>query len=296
MPAQQSGRAISRRLLAACSFLLAVIGFGAINLLWAHDFGEPRVILLGSGDRLSALVTSGHARVLIATGDDPAAAANALNAARHPTMPRLDVLIAAGNGADLAVPASLAGNPDTRLELAIAPFARPPDWPVLQSMQDVGGTRRLSLPNGVSVTVESVDAAGPSAPEPRWAWRAVIERGASRIALLSDGADAGLFGPIGAPNVLAVSGGEPLEAWGEYPAPLLAFNDEALSPGDLRASLQVDEDGPDWTVRVFPGEAAAFRFTDGGVESDPGMTARLAAGETHPDADADATADPLGSG
>ena len=46
MSAQRTGRAISRRLLAACSFLLAVIGFGAINLLWAHDFGQPRVVLL----------------------------------------------------------------------------------------------------------------------------------------------------------------------------------------------------------------------------------------------------------
>ncbi|MFM9106898.1 MAG: hypothetical protein ACKOWF_09390 [Chloroflexota bacterium] len=275
MAARHPGRAISRRLLAACSFLLAVIGFGAINLLWAREYGEPRVILLGAGNRLSALVTSGHARVLIATGDDPAAAANALNAALRPTLPRLDVLIAAGNGADLAVPAALAGDPDTRLELAIAPFARPPDWPALQAMQDVGGPRRLNLPNGVAVTIESADAAEPSAPEPRWAWRAVVERGASRVVVLSDGDAAGLFSPAGAPNVLAVSGGEPLEAWREYPAPLLAFGDEALPPGELRDSLRRDDDGPDWTVRVFPGEAAVFHFIDGGVESDPGTTMRL---------------------
>lgn len=275
MSAQQPGRAISHRLLAAISFLLAVIGFGAINLLWARDFAQPQVILLGAGDRLSALVTSGHGRVLIAAGDDPAEAANALRRVQYPTLPRLDVLLVAGSGEDGAVPASFAGNPDTRLKLAVAPFPQAADQPSLQGIRDMSTPRQFDLPDGVSVTVESVDASAPSDPAPRWAWRVIIARGASRVIMLSDGPDAGLFPPAGAPNVLAVSGDEPLEAWREYPAPLLAFDDASLTPGAMRDSLETDEDGPDWSVRIFPGEAVAFRFRNGAVEADPASTVRL---------------------
>ncbi|MGI9254371.1 MAG: hypothetical protein ACR2J8_11530 [Thermomicrobiales bacterium] len=287
MSAQQHGRAISHRLLAAISFLLSVIAFGAINLLWSRDFSDPQVILLGSGDRISALVTSGPSRVLIATGDDPNAFANALRQIRRPTMPRLDVLLVAGGGKDLAAPASIVTDPDLRLAMAVAPFPNSPEFPALQSVQPVSAPRRLTMPNGVSITVESEPASEPSAAQERWAWRVIVSRGASRVVLLSDGEDAGLFPPANPANVLAISGSNPLDGWQEVPAQLISFNDEALSPGELRTSVATDEDGPDWAVRVFPGEAVAFTFRDGSVEVDPSATDRLL-----PERELEATASP----
>ncbi len=274
MAAPRSGRAISHRQLAAVTFLLAVILFGAINIIWSREVAEPRVVLLGSGDALSALVTSGHARVLIATGNDPSAAANALGRVRYPTLPRLDVLVLAGDGSNLAVPASFAGDPDTRLELALSSTAGSDDSAALQGIQLVSTPRRLALPDGMTITMEGASGvdlpAGGATP-----WRMIVERGTSRVVLLSSGADAGAFPPAGAPNVLVVSGADPLDAWGEYPAPVLAFNDAALSPDELRSSVETDADGPDWAVRIFPGEAVAFRFANGAVEIDSGAAVRL---------------------
>jgi hypothetical protein len=269
--AQRSSRAISYLQLAAAAFLLAVIAFGAINLLWEQEYAEPRVSVLGSGDRLSALITSGHARVLLATGNDPAAAANALGRVRHPTLPRLDVLIAAGEGIELAVPASLAGNPDTRLDLAISPIEG--EYAAqLGGARTVSSPRVLDLPDGMTVTLENATVSSATGGA---AWRVTVQRGNSRVILLSNGDDAGLFPPAGTPNVLVVAGANPLDGWGEYPAPLLAFGDAALAPDDLRDSVDTDADGPDWAVRVFPGEAVSFRFTSGAVEADPSAAVRL---------------------
>jgi hypothetical protein len=274
---QRAGRAISVRLLAALSFLLAVIAFGSIALLWAREAAEPSVSLIGSGDRLSVLVTAGPSRLLIATGDDAAAFANGLEKVRRPTNRRIDLLFVAGSGADLTVPAAAAADPNIRLQLAIAPFPRSAEQPSLQAIQVVSTPRRVTLSGGVSVTVESALLSGPSESPERWAWRAVIAHGQSRVIVLSAGDDADLFGPADSANALVVAGGKPLEAWREHPAQLLVFADAAIAPRDLRASVATDEDGPDWAVRVFPGEAVTLRFTTGGVVLD-GPAERLTPG------------------
>jgi hypothetical protein len=91
-------RAVARfAVVAACAMLVAVAATSAIAAHWARDMREPRIALLGAGNHLSVLVTAGDARVLIVSGNEPAAFADALSRARPPTMRRLDVLIVGGN-------------------------------------------------------------------------------------------------------------------------------------------------------------------------------------------------------
>src|SRR3712207_3983980 len=90
--------------LAVALFTSAVMT--AVATAWSHDLRRPRIVLLGSGHQLSALVTGGRARLPLATGDDPVAFSNALERPRHPTTRRLDVLLVAGAGNALLAPAS----------------------------------------------------------------------------------------------------------------------------------------------------------------------------------------------
>ena len=61
-------------------------------------------MLLGSGNRLSLLVTDGPARLLLATGDSPIDYENALTDVRPIFARRVDVLLVAGSGNTLLVP------------------------------------------------------------------------------------------------------------------------------------------------------------------------------------------------
>jgi len=73
--------------------LAGLVIAGSVSAVWQRTFSQPAVVLLGSGHGLSALVSTGSARVLIVAGDDPIAFANALTDARPPTMRRIDVVV-----------------------------------------------------------------------------------------------------------------------------------------------------------------------------------------------------------
>src|SRR5262245_7782713 len=83
-------------LLALAVFVLGVattIGVGAAQ---TRGYSRPSVIVLGTGAQLSVLVTDGPARLLLASGDDPAALGNALARIRPIGRNRIDVLLLAG--------------------------------------------------------------------------------------------------------------------------------------------------------------------------------------------------------
>ena len=79
-------------------FLIAFAGSAAVFTFWLQDLSVPQVAFLGSGNRLSLLVTDGPARLLLATGDSPIAFENAITRVRPLFARRIDVLLVAGSG------------------------------------------------------------------------------------------------------------------------------------------------------------------------------------------------------
>lgn len=244
----------------------------AVGLAWAREVRSPRVVLLGSGSRLSVLVTDGDARLLIATGDDPVAFANALARARHPTTRRIDVLLVAGEGPFLVAPASLRDDPRVRLRASLGPLTGSAEAVALagEGVAPLPSPRRIRLGDEVSVRVES------AAVEPEGevdggagAWRATVRRGATTVAILSDGRAAAAFDPLGPVSALVVAGTEPLAAWAAVDAPLLvvAGSDAVLSGKELRQGAARLFDDARTAIRVHPGEALPLRFVGAGLEA-----------------------------
>ena len=85
-------------------FLIAFAGSAAVFTFWLHDLSVPQVAILGSGNRLSLLVTDGPARLLLATGDSPIDYENAITRVRPLFARRVDVLLVAGSDDSLYVP------------------------------------------------------------------------------------------------------------------------------------------------------------------------------------------------
>ncbi len=76
----RAGRLLSSRgtTIFAAVFLASTVLGGGMGAAWANETRQPRLNVLGSGNALSVLITAGQARILLATGDDPVAFANAL--------------------------------------------------------------------------------------------------------------------------------------------------------------------------------------------------------------------------
>ncbi|HEY7031263.1 MAG TPA: hypothetical protein VH482_08060, partial [Thermomicrobiales bacterium] len=92
---------LRRSLLALAVFVLGfatTIGVGAAQ---SRGYSRPAVTVLGTGAQLSVLVTDGPARLLLASGDDPAALGNALARIRPIARHRIDVLLLAGTTDDV---------------------------------------------------------------------------------------------------------------------------------------------------------------------------------------------------
>ncbi|MCC6314097.1 MAG: hypothetical protein IT337_08775 [Thermomicrobiales bacterium] len=259
-------------------FALAAAGFVPLNIAWLRDMRESRVVLLGSGDRLSVLVLAGDSRLLIATGDDPIAFGNALERQRRPTQRRLDLAFVAGAGDDVLVPAAVAADPGVRLLAALVPFAQAPDHTVLRGLPALSAPRRIILGDGVVVTLEPI----PAADDEVAAWRAIVERNDARIVILSDGSAAGRFSPPPASGLLVIAGGKPLEAWGEAPTIALAHADKAITPRKLRDAAAGGASVPRYDVRVHPGDSVAVRFVESGIALPQDATIALGAAPVAP--------------
>lgn len=265
-------------LLALAVFLVAGGVTLAVGIAWARELRSPRVVLLGSGSRLSALITDGDARLLIATGDDATAFANALERARHPTTRRIDVLLVAGHGEELVAPAVLRDDDRVRFLASLGPLAGSAEAVALagEGVAALPSPRRIRLGDEVSVLVETV-AAGPEGDdgEVPVAWRATVRRGATTVVILSAGEAAGAFDPVSPVSALVVAGTDPLAAWATVDAPLLVAtgNDRVLSGRDLRqgAARLFDEERS--AIRVHPGEALPLRFVAEGLAA-PGEPAQ----------------------
>lgn len=250
-----------------------------VDAAWRADLRRPRVVLLGAGDQLSVLVTAGGARLLVATGDDPVAFANALAQVRRATAPRLDVLLVAGEGRRLLAPAAMVGERPVGFLASLGPLGSSPEAEAVgaAAVPVLTGSRRFGLPDGVSVTIE-VDAGDGVAVEEEGAgagvgWRMVARRGSSSVVVVSDGEAAARFPALEAASVLAVAGREPVAAWGAVPAEAFVAAGEAVEGREVRQAALEADPAPRWSLRVHPGEVATLAFRPGGVEL-PGAMAQ----------------------
>ena len=249
----------------ALIFAIACAGCAAAFALWLHDLAAPQVAFLGSGNRLSLLVMEGPARLLLATGDDPIAYENALASVQPLFARRVDLLLIAGDGQTLLAPMVANRDPHLRIAAAIAPLPPSPEAHALGSITPLRTPTRIRLGPTVSVVVETALPFGADPASTFPAWRATIERGETRIVVLSDGEAAALFPPAPPASVLAVSGDDPIAAWEATPAVAMVMHADAMSGPEMRESLSAAARPPQWAFRVAPSEALRLHFVTGGV-------------------------------
>ncbi len=247
-------------------FLIAFAGCAAAFAFWLQDLSAPQVAFLGSGNRLSLLVTEGPARLLLATGDSPIDFENALTRVRPIFARRIDVLLVAGSGSTLRVPLAADTDAHVRSTTALAPLPESPEADALGPMTAFSSPQRIRLGSSVQVTVETAFPVGADAEVEFPAWRATVERGATRIVVLSDGGAAALFPPDPGASVLAVSGNDPVAAWHLSPAVAFVSNAGEIDGPEMRSAFGESRRPPEWGFRVFPGEALRLTFVEGGVD------------------------------
>jgi hypothetical protein len=261
-------RALSWRQVAvtlAAVFLIAAAGGGVAFGFWRQSLEAPQVVVLGSGNRLSLLVTDGPARLVLATGDTPIAYENALSQVRPLFARRIDVLLLAGEGNSLLVPHDAAGDPHVRTVAALAPLPSSPEAIAIGPVSPLDTPRRIQLGPRVAVTVETALPAGADPDQTFPPWRAVIEHGETRIVALSDGEAASLFPPTDPASVLIVSSGDPAAAWDLTPAVAVIADGQEITGPALRAALAQTPRPPEWGFLVFNNEALRLSFIPGGV-------------------------------
>jgi hypothetical protein len=262
-------RVISRRevaLTALLVFLVTAAGSIAACTFWLQELTTPQVVLLGSGNRLSLLVTDGPACVLLATGDSPIDYENALTYVRPIFARRVDILLVAGSGSSLLVPLAAQSDSHLRSAIALAPLPRSPEADAIGAIPSFSTPQHIRLGSSTRVTAETALPFGVDADEDFPAWRATIQHGETQVVVLSDGPAASLFPPASAPSVLGVAGPDPAAAWDLSPAVAFVANSEMIGGPELRSAFTESRRPPQWGNRVFPGEALRLRFVPGGVE------------------------------
>lgn len=255
-----------RRWLAVALTLGLVTTALAVGLgTWiASARGDDRLSVFESGDALSVLITSGPARLLIATGKNRTNFGNAFSETNPWTAPRLDILLVGGRGNQLTVPSWAAETFDPRWAAAIHPLA-----PTDAVSAFPGGLpnlpfspTRFRLSERVTVIVETV--ARPGSDTAAFAWRALILRGRTVVAVLSDGEAYDLFAWRPGASAIIVTG-DGAESVGER------TEARAIVAPATRADLtalggRVDSGDPDlYAVEVRPAEAVHLDFVDAGL-------------------------------
>lgn len=245
-------------------FLVALVGVGIAVGLWYRDIMSPRIVFLGSGDRLSVLVTDGPSRLLIASGDNPTGFENALTSVLPIFARRVDVLLVSGAATTLLAPIAATQSEQVQLTRALGTIPSSLEASELGEITELTTPARIRLSPQVTLTVESAIPPGAEAGDPT-SWRAIVERGQTRIVVLSDGEAAGLFSLPPPASVIAVAGDDPVAGWDAAPGVALVTAAGELSGQKLRERFAGDN-APRWGFRVASGEALTFHFVEGGLE------------------------------
>jgi hypothetical protein len=129
------------------------------------------------------------------------------------------------------------------------------------------------------VTVETLDRADAK-DGPGFAWRATIEHGSTRVLVLSDGRVATEFSDAGSVSALVVNGAQAITAVGQVPTRVFVASATAVSGKEIRSQLAETMRNNRWVIRLFPGDAKRFEFTDGGLELPAGAVPVVATPQT----------------
>ncbi len=245
-------------------FLVALAGVGVAVGLWYRDIMSPRIVFLGSGDRLSVLVSDGPSRLLIASGDDPTGFENALTSVLPIFARRVDVLLVSGANTTLLAPLAATQGEQVRMSRSLGTIP-----PSLEA-SELGDVSVLTVPSRILLSPEitlSIETAIPEDAEPGdpVAWRAIVERGQTRIVVLSDGEAAALFSMPPPASVVAIVGDDPVAGWDFAPGVALVAAAGELSGPKLRERFAADN-APRWGFRVASGEALTLHFVANGLE------------------------------
>lgn len=243
---------------------ISFVGVGLTATLWYRHVLQPQVVFLGSGDSLSVLVSDGPARLLIATGDDPTDFENAFTAVQPLFARRVDVLLVAGAHAQLLAPLAASQSEQVRLIRSLGAIPPSAEASELGDITALTTPARIRLSPQTTLSVETARPPDAESDDPD-AWRVLIERGQTRLVVLSDGEAAALFAPPPPASVIAVAGGDPIAGWDAAPGAALVAASGELSGPDLRARF-AEPSAPEWGFRVAGGEELVFHFTERGLE------------------------------
>jgi hypothetical protein len=249
--------------LAGIVFLLTFTAVGGLAVTWFRSSAEPRIILLGSGEAVSVLVTAGSSRLLIATGDNTTDFGNALDAALPPTIRRLDVLLVSG-GQGSSVASHVLRTRDARYRA----FIGPPGPGALDLAADLGvdtltTSRRFQLARGVSVTI---DVDSPATEDDRISWRATVNHGVTMVIILSDGADISVLQRSGFISALVVVRGRPESALANFDVHALMVNEDITRRANWREELARGTSPGLLVLPIANGETETLRFVDRGLQ------------------------------
>ena len=248
----------------ATVFLVTLIGVGIAAGIWYREIMSPRIVFLGSGDRLSVLVTDGPSRLLIASGDDPTGFENALTSVMPIFARRVDVLLVSGTKSTLMAPLSAVDGGQVRLTRSLGGIPPSLEASELGAMPELVMPGRIKLSPDITLAIETATAANAEPDDPP-AWRAIMQRGNTRIVVLSNGEAAGLFSAPPPASIIAVVGDDPVAGWANAPGVALVAAADELSGPELRERF-TGTHAPTWGFRVASGEALTFHFVENGLE------------------------------
>lgn len=243
----------------AISFAGAWSGAGAYGALSMQEASQPRISVLGTGNRLSILVTDGPARLLIVAGNNTADFSNAWAAALPLLLRRVDVLYVSPKPEDAPVVTKALREISFRRLRKLAPeeagqgdasVAEPGYW-----------TEQVRLSRHVHVTVATSTLTPANGSPPRPVWSAEITRSATRIVALSEPNAATLLQDLSA-SALVLQDGDPLEAFALVDVAALVSS--PLSKAQRRR-LTSQLKAPLWHVPVFSGEVVRLTFVPDGL-------------------------------
>ncbi|MEZ4532599.1 MAG: hypothetical protein R2835_00265 [Thermomicrobiales bacterium] len=260
-----NGRSWGRTLELAVFCLLVAIGATTIvSVGWARDYAKPRVTLLGADRGISALVTSGSARVLILNGTDSTTLGNAITRSRHPGLDRLDLMIVSGNtAASGLVPKAIELlNPRGVMTVGSTASLNGTD---IVPIKVIERSTEIELPHGVMITVDIWPAADGENDDATWSAR--ISRGGASVYLVSDREDLMQESMPERLDVTVIGRGAPAD---DTPFPItnaIIVAGESISGPELR-DIASGSLGPDVTTkRVFAGESLRIDLDPTGIRS-----------------------------
>ncbi len=243
----------------AISFAGALGGAWTYGALSMHEASQPRVSVLGTGNRLSILVTDGPARLLIAAGNNTADFGNAWAAALPLLLRRVDVLYVSPLLDDAPVVTKAIREIPFRRQRTLSPeevgqgdadVAQPGYW-----------TEEVRLSRHVYVTVATSTLTPANGSPPRPIWSAEISRSATRVVALSEPGAASLLQDLAA-SALVLQDGDPLQALALVDAGALVSSPLSKAQRQRLASQQAQRV---WHVPVFSGEVIRLTFVPDGL-------------------------------